>query len=35
MTRMSGPATTSQEALNDLLRDALPRQGAWNEEGYL
>ena len=35
MTRASGAATTSQEALDALLRDILPRQGAWNDEGYL
>ena len=35
MTRMTGPGTTSQEALNTLLRDTLPRQGAWSDEGYL
>ena len=31
----SGPTTTSQETLNALLRDILPRQGAWSDEGYL
>ena len=35
MTRVSGAAATSQEALDALLRDMLPRQGAWNDEGYL
>ena len=35
MTRMTGRANTSQEALNVLLRETLPRQGAWNDEGYL
>lgn len=28
-------ARTSQEALNELLRDVLPPQGAWNEAAYL
>ena len=31
----SRSATTSQEALNALLRDTLPRQGAWSDESYL
>ena len=31
----SRSATPSQEALNALLRDTLPRQGAWRDEGYL
>ena len=35
MTRMTGPANASQEALNALLRETLPRQGAWNDESYL
>ena len=35
MTRMTGPANASQEALNALLCETLPRQGAWNDEGYL
>lgn len=35
MTRVSGAATMSQEALDALLRDILPRQGAWTDEGYL
>ena len=32
-TRSAAPA--SQEALNALLRDVLPPQGAWNEAAYL
>ena len=35
MTRMTGPANASQEALNTLLRETLPRQGCWSDEGYL
>ena len=35
MTRMTGPANASQEALNAVLRETLPRQGAWNDESYL
>ena len=32
---MTGRANTSQEALNALLREILPRQGAWSDAGYL
>ena len=35
MTRMTGRANASQEALNALLRETLPRQGAWSGAGYL
>ena len=35
MTRMTGRANASQEALNALLRETLPRQGAWSDAGYL
>ena len=35
MARMTGRANTSQEALNALLREILPRQGAWSDAGYL
>ena len=35
MARMIGLGNTSQEALNTLLCETLPRQGAWNDEGYL
>ena len=35
----TGPATipsaSSQEALHSLLREVLPRQGAWSDEEYL
>lgn len=29
------PSASSQEALHALLREVLPRQGAWNDEEYL
>ena len=29
------PASASQDELNAILRDALPRQGAWSDEEYL
>ena len=29
------PSASSQEALHALLRDVLPRQGAWSDEEYL
>lgn len=32
---MTGRANASQEALNALLRETLPRQGAWTDAGYL
>ena len=32
---MTGRANTSQEALNALLHEILPRQGAWSDAGYL
>lgn len=35
MTGMTGPANASQEALNALLRETLPRQGCWSDDGYL
>ena len=39
MTEMAEPeaatVTTSQAALDALLRDILPRQGRWNDEAYL
>ena len=35
MNRMTGPANASQEALNALLCETLPRQGCWSDEGYL
>ena len=33
--RIAPAAPASQEALNALLREVLPRQGAWNEDAYL
>ena len=35
MTRMADHAPNSQEALNSLLCDLLPRQGAWTDDAYL
>ena len=35
MTRMTEHAPNSQEALNALLCDLLPRQGAWTDDAYL
>lgn len=29
------PSASSQEALHALLREVLPRQGAWSDEEYL
>ena len=34
-TATSASATTSQAALDALLRDILPRQGCWSDEAYL
>lgn len=34
-TTASAAATTSQTALDALLRDILPRQGQWSDEAYL
>ena len=34
-TTASAAATTSQTALDALLRDVLPRQGHWSDEAYL